>query len=99
MGNIRSRSRARANSKVTEGHPQTASILSEAAANNAEYERNVIQASKDAAKVVVSFNTLNLRLGIGYSFPFLTNDFISPVRALISFFFGFYPAFPLSLFQ
>ena len=59
VGNIRSRSRARATSHVTEGHPQTASILSEAAASNAEYERNVIQAREEAAKTVVSLDLLN----------------------------------------
>ncbi|KAI0795640.1 hypothetical protein C8Q75DRAFT_711651 [Abortiporus biennis] len=49
VGNIRSRSRARATSKAPEGHPQTASIISEAAANEAEYERNVIKAAQEAA--------------------------------------------------
>ncbi|KAK7683043.1 hypothetical protein QCA50_013715 [Cerrena zonata] len=53
IGNIRSRSRARAASHIPAGNTQlTATILSEAAANNAEYERNVIQNSQESSKIL-----------------------------------------------
>ncbi|CAL1709349.1 unnamed protein product [Somion occarium] len=52
IGNIRSRSRARAASRVPEGNTElTAFILTDAANTNAEYERNVIQNSQDSAKI------------------------------------------------
>ncbi|KAH9849645.1 hypothetical protein C2E23DRAFT_888126 [Lenzites betulinus] len=50
MGNIRSRSRARSAAKVPENLVQTASLVSDEAANMAAYEKYVIQQSVDAAK-------------------------------------------------
>ncbi|KAI0777531.1 hypothetical protein BD413DRAFT_181579 [Trametes elegans] len=53
MGNIRSKSRARSSSKVSEQYPQTASLVSDQAANVAEYEKYVLQQSEEAAKAGV----------------------------------------------
>lgn len=50
MGNIRSGSRARSASKVPENLPQTASLVSNQAADMAEYERYVIQQNEEAQK-------------------------------------------------
>ncbi|CDO77528.1 hypothetical protein BN946_scf184912.g27 [Trametes cinnabarina] len=52
MGNIRSGSRARSASQIPipENHPQTASLVSDQAANIAEYEKYVVQQSEEAAK-------------------------------------------------
>ncbi|KAI0635037.1 hypothetical protein C8Q77DRAFT_671096 [Trametes polyzona] len=50
MGNIRSGSRARSVSKVPENLTQTASLVSDQAANVAEYEKYVIQQSEEAAR-------------------------------------------------
>ncbi|OSD07883.1 hypothetical protein PYCCODRAFT_1358325 [Trametes coccinea BRFM310] len=52
MGNIRSGSRARSASQipVPENYPQTASLVSDQAANIAEYEKYVVQQSEEAAK-------------------------------------------------
>ncbi|KAI0360808.1 hypothetical protein OH77DRAFT_724802 [Trametes cingulata] len=52
MGNIRSGSRARDASKavVPEAYPQTASLISDQAANIAEYERYVIEQNEEAAR-------------------------------------------------
>ncbi|KAI8986828.1 hypothetical protein BD414DRAFT_44366 [Trametes punicea] len=50
MGNIRSGSRTRSASRVAENYPQTASLVSDQAANMAEYEKYVVQQSEEAAK-------------------------------------------------
>lgn len=54
VGNIRSQSRARAASHVPDGHPHTASILSENSAQTAAYERAVIEEANSRASGVRS---------------------------------------------
>lgn len=54
VGNILEHSRARATSHAPNGATQTASIISDIAESNADYERSVIRSSEEAAKTVVS---------------------------------------------
>ncbi|GJE86724.1 hypothetical protein PsYK624_028050 [Phanerochaete sordida] len=54
VGNIRSQSRARAASQVAEGHPHTASILSDNSANTAAYERTIIEEAGARASAIRS---------------------------------------------
>ncbi|KAI0776421.1 hypothetical protein BC629DRAFT_645214 [Irpex lacteus] len=51
VGNIRSRSRSRAASQIPDGFPQTQSLVSEHQANNAAYERQIIEDATRSAVV------------------------------------------------
>lgn len=69
MGNIRSGSRARSASKIPENLTQTNSLISDQAANLAEYEKYVIQQNAEATKArAVSFY-------FSHSFSFFLNNF------------------------
>jgi len=52
VGNIQSRSRALANSKIPENRPHAASVITEFAAHRAQQERTIVQVSQDSSKAV-----------------------------------------------